>query len=419
MKVSLFGTFDIANFGDVLFPYVTEAMLKARDPEVEIVRYSYRERRADSWFYDVRSIQSFPRAIAETDLVLIGGGHLIHADQYMAPGYGPTDPAIPHPFGFWWLPAVAGRMAGVPVALNAVSVSDQFPDWCRPLLSSFAESIDYAAVRDTLSQRRLQGWKPGLDVALVPDTIFAIDRLIERGKPSAVFEAFRRDHGLDRPYFIVQPSPSLRTELPVIHDLIAQAKARGWAVLELPIFQEKLNPVGVYRDVPGVTLTSYAPDPMLLAEVIANAEGVAGVSLHLTIVALVFGVPVYRKRYGAASKFVLLDGMDEIRFLDSKHPLGEAGAPSQRIRAFQSILDQHYDRLTALARAGAARERRDAAGWQLLAAAPDRMRKARSFSETLSAARIRARRLRNFAVANVMPLVAGASTRLGRSRHKA
>lgn len=399
MKIAMFGTFDIANFGDILFPITAEKMLSDRDPSLELRRYSYRPKDARDWHYDVRSIGQFEKDLADTDLVLIGGGHLIHTNRFMAPGYGPTEDGIPHPFGFWWLPAVAGRMAGVPVALHAVSVAEQHPRWSRPMHRAFAESVTYPTVRDRLSQQRMRDMGAP-DTRLVPDSIFTIDRLVKRDTHSDGFRKFVADHKLKRPYIIVQPSTTLRNEQPVISRLLEEANQRGWAILELPIFQEKLNKTGSYNHIPGVISAKYDPPPLLLTEIIANAEGTIGVSLHLSIVSAVYGVPVYRKRYAADSKFVLLDDIGSgFQFLDADPRLVEhPGRPDPAIAEFQAQLDTHYDRLIELA-SRPAQEERKARGFAMLTATPDSMRAGQDLDERLSDEILRLRRARNFASA--------------------
>ena len=60
--VGMFGTFDIGNFGDLLFPIVAERKLAQLGP-TELVRFSYLKKRAPEWCYDVEPIDSLPEAI--------------------------------------------------------------------------------------------------------------------------------------------------------------------------------------------------------------------------------------------------------------------------------------------------------------------------------------------------------------------
>ena len=397
----MFGTFDIANFGDILFPIVTEEMFRRTGHPVELRRYSYRAKSAAEWHYDVRPIEAFESDVAETDLVLVGGGHLIHANAFMAPGYKPASPEMPHPFAFWWLPAVAGRMAGVPVALHAPSIDPTFPEWSKPLFEGFAQSLDYATARDQRSCERLTALG-AQGIQRVPDCIFSISEIITRGQFSENYAEFRQRYELSKPYLIVQPSAALRNDRTEIDRLIQGAHGKGWDVIELPIFQEKLNRAGIFANVPGVKMINSSPDPMLLAEIIANAQGVVGISLHLSIVAASFGVPIYRKRYSPKSKFILLDELsDEIEFLDDGPMLrDDAGTASPAIAQFQEKLRAHYEKLVELASLPRKAGRR-ARGFDMLKRLPDALRQQQSVGERAAEYRLMARRARNFMAARL------------------
>lgn len=408
MRIGIFGTFDIGNFGDVLFPIVAEAMFKRIDPAIELQLFSYREKSAASWYYDVLPIQALPEHLGGMDLALIGGGHLIHGNRYMAKDYVPTDRAIPHPYGFWWLPVVAARQAGVPTAMHCVSVDPIFPDWSRPLLSRFSLDLDYANVRDVRSQSRMLSWAPDKTVDLVPDSIFSIGNILERGLLSKSAEAFLAAHGtLGTPYLIVQPSAALRHVTPFLSALIKDAAARGWRVLNLPIFSEGVEPEGYFAQEEGVTTVTEWPHPLLLAEIIANAHAVAGVSLHLSVVASTFGIPVFRPKYGSESKYILLDDLATIRFMDDVEPTladidGAFFVPPE-ITKWQSALSAHYEKLVAVAQKKRPEALLTDTAWADLLTLPDRLRAGRSLSDRVKETMLAARRSRNFLAMRWIP----------------
>ncbi len=388
MNVAMFGTFDIGNFGDIFFPIVAEKMLAELGP-VSLTRFSYRQMSSDSWCYDVEAIQRFPEMMHKFDLVIVGGGHLIHFNKYMALGYHPTDERIPHPVGFWWLPAVAAAAAGIPVALHGVSTSPAFPEWAEPLMRAFVDSLDYATVRDEKSQAQLLKYaRPGVEIPIVPDSVFSVGDFILRGKKSAAFEAFAASIDLGPDYMIIQPAHDLRHVKSQILELAAAARARGWRVLELPIGYEIGNDVGFYGDVPDLRRVSEWPKPELLAEIIANAQAVAGVSLHLSIVASTYGIPVYRTPFSADSKFILLKTLPNVRFIGSNSSLvGWSDAPADltQVSIWKDQLNVHWRRMRETARAPSQRVR--ARGWEMLCATPEAMRRAQSLSDRTKEAR--------------------------------
>lgn len=383
MKIAMFGTFDVGNFGDIFFPIVAEKKLAEFGP-AEVTRFSYRAKSKDSWCYDVEPIQSFPDRASEFDLVLVGGGHLLHFNRYVAPGYGPTDPMIPHPLGFWWLPAVAGAMAQIPVALHCPSASPFVPEWAHPLMLAFMDSIDYAAVRDEGSLANLKRFVgPGKDISLVPDSVFSVSDFLHRGQPSPEYQALAAESGIGANYLVLQPSDILRPHMAAVRELVQAAHDRGWEVLELPIFNEHLNYPGLFGDLPGIRRIRDWPDPLLLAEVIANAQAVVGVSLHLSIVASSYGIPVYRTPFANNSKFILLNRFPNIHFLGDGRPLcGWSDAEPDMSVALdvKAQLQNHWRRLAETARPpGPATHAR---GWEQLCATPKNFRQNRNGTDT-------------------------------------
>ena len=95
-QIGIVGTFDVENYGDLLFPLIAEAELRERLGSVTLHRFSYQARTPPDWPYAVTSIADLPRVIGDLDALLIGGGFLIRFDKDVAYGYGPPGPQI-HP----------------------------------------------------------------------------------------------------------------------------------------------------------------------------------------------------------------------------------------------------------------------------------------------------------------------------------
>lgn len=375
MKAAIFGTFDIGNFGDLMFPIVAEHKLNELGP-LQLARFSYRAKDSDSWVYDVEAIQDFPKSIEDTSLVLIGGGHLVHFSRFVAQGYGPTDDRIPHPLGFWWVPALAAHMAGIPVALNAVSVHPWQPRWAHPLMRSFLDSLDYVAVRDPQSKARLQPFaNADTDIRVVPDTVHSISDLIVRGEHSAEFKELVSEIGLSSDYIVVQPAAGLRRESSLIRRLISEARAEGLDVLELPIFDETVDVVGIYQSSEAVKRIERWPRPLLLAEIIANSRAVVGISLHLGIVASAYGIPVHCPPYSNDSKFVVFDGLPNIVSLDPSSRLSLIDPNTvdiSEVERRKAEINEHWQRTYELTNQETTRRCR---GWDQILQTPDAFRR--------------------------------------------
>src|SRR6476661_1874407 len=128
--IGVVGTFDLENYGDLLFPLIAEAELAARLGPVRLHPFSYHARTPPEWPYEVTSVAELAGGTVPLDGLLVGGGFLIRLDKTVAPGYGPPAPAIHHPTGYWLTPALIALQRGIPVAWNAPGMHcNEIPAW--------------------------------------------------------------------------------------------------------------------------------------------------------------------------------------------------------------------------------------------------------------------------------------------------
>ena len=117
-EVGICGTFDVENYGDLLFPMIAERELSERLGAVTLHRFSYHSKTPPEWPY--RSLpyraaryDSSPRRVADRRRVYR------RFDQEVAVGYGPPAPEIHHPTGYWLTPALLALQHDVPLMWNA------------------------------------------------------------------------------------------------------------------------------------------------------------------------------------------------------------------------------------------------------------------------------------------------------------
>ena len=349
-RVAIVGTFDVENFGDLLFPIIAEHELRRRLGDVEVVPYSYHDRRAPDWPYDVKSLQRFPGDLLDFDLVLVGGGELIRFDKYIAPGYVPPSDEIHHPTGYWLVPTLLAVVHGVPVGWNAMGVTYEVPGWAVPIVEHATGSADYISVRDERSAD-LVAAASSAEIHVVPDTAFTLGSLLAP-EPTPAFRALE----LDRKYVVVQASPALQSRADQVHQALAAAAAEGLAVLELPISPAIDDRTGLFECPRGLRRLADWPSPMLMAEVIARAEAVIAFSYHLSIVALVAGVPVHRLRDVGHAKIAALERSPGVHFWAADDDGGERllsalgrGAPGPDVAERVAQLETHWDTIAAIA----------------------------------------------------------------------
>ena len=202
------GTFDVENYGDLLFPLIAKHELRSRLGDVDIIPFSYFAKTSDSWPFTVRSLTDLVEMLPQLDALLIGGGYLIRFDAEVAPGYGPPSADIHHPTGYWLMPALAAIEHGIPVLRNAPGMNDnEIPQWAAPLMEIALRRSDYVAVRDPSTREALLRFGRA-DIEVVPDTASGLSThprvaSIEADRPWTAA-------GLRLPYIAVQASISSR-----------------------------------------------------------------------------------------------------------------------------------------------------------------------------------------------------------------
>jgi lipopolysaccharide transport system ATP-binding protein len=358
--IGLCGTFDVRNFGDLLFPLIAEKELKQRLGEVKIHPFSYHAKSMPDWPYEVTSLTDLPRRVQELDGILIGGGHLIRFDKGVAPGYAPPSATIHHPTGYWLVPALLAVAQGIPLMWNAPGVHENvgFPFWSRPLLESVLQNSAYIAVRDEESRIILSRYSDRAQINTVPDSAFGISDLLGQGQRSQQLEHLRLQVGLTRPYIIVQATDSMDSFLEQMGRSAEVNQKYQWLILPIgPDVGD--HPSAVKTDLPNCIFLDEWPHPLLIAELIRQADGIIGTSFHFSIVALVFGVPVFRpasyfekEKYKTLSIFQTVfhfsDGGEQPEWFLSKlgrsHPLHEVEMEERK-------LSSHWDSIaTAILR---------------------------------------------------------------------
>lgn len=358
MRIGIFGTFDVENYGDLLFPIIAERELKTRLGDFELVRYSYHEKKASSWCYDVKSLASlYPPNKERFDCILIGGGHLIRFDKAVAPGYRPSIQEIPHPTGYWLAPALAGVISGIPVMWNVPSASDPPPAWAEELLAYVLNYSSYVALRDrpSLDTLRKVGFKGACSI--VPDTVFALSHHFPR-KDLHIQQTNLLDRlELRGRYIIVQATPHVEG---VTKALLSQPDMPpDLDVLALPIGPVLGDDVShILKFIPEAKHLQEWPSPDEIACLVSHSDGVIAYSLHLSITALAYGIPVLRPAEAKGGKYTLLQASDNVHFGSPQEPSTIAAfvhslqSRTPRLCSFtksaHSQLQKHWDRIAEI-----------------------------------------------------------------------
>lgn len=345
LQIGLVGTFDVENYGDLLFPLIAEAELVERLGTVKVHPFSYHSKCPPGWPFTVKSVTELPRMMGELDGLLIGGGFIIRFDKFVAPGYGPLTQAIHHPTGYWLTPALMALQQGVPVIWNGPGMHcNEIPAWAEPLLRLALEQSSYIAVRDEPSQAALARFSDRNAISVIPDTGFGISRLLDARDPSDELNRLREASDLDGPYIIVQTAYGLEGFVEFVrrHSQLL----RGFSFLALPIGPVLGDHISILGDgLPKLIQLPIWPHPLLLAELISQASAVVGHSYHLAITALAFGVPVFSSADLSVGKYTAFSGLKTIHALPDETETDPSWFVSRLERSAPAPARQELDQL--------------------------------------------------------------------------
>lgn len=351
-KIGICGTFDVANYGDLLFPLIAELELTDRLGAVALHRFSYHARTPPEWPYAVTSLTALPEMIDSLDGLLIGGGHLIRFDKDVARGYLPPAPEIHHPTGYWLTPALMALQHNIPVGWNAPGADvHAIAGWAHPLLATALTLSRYVSVRDELSRQALERFT-STPIAVVPDTAFGLPRLL-----SAEASPSENPGGvspLDGPFIVIQASRGLEGFVRFVKTHARQLRDFRFLVLPIgPALGDDCDLIDA--GLPGLVRLSKWPGPVAIARLISCAEAVIGQSYHFCITALATGVPAFIRKDTADARFSALQHFDKLFDLpDGRTDIDwfvarvGKGQPCSSVRATGALLSDHWDRIAGV-----------------------------------------------------------------------
>jgi len=303
MTVALFGTFDVRNYGDALFPLLTRRRLQALGEDLVLVSPVGGQPYLDA--LPSLGLEEFLRSAPDLRAVLLGGGNILHASPLTDVYAGTASPgAAAYPS--LWLGAVAcARAQGAPLLWNGPGIPVPLSPLAGGHLAHVARKADYVSVRDPGSREFLMatgisGDEPGTcDVHVVPDPAFELPRLFA---PDALEATFRqvctsRGRDPDARWVALHASPRRPQDTPSAvaeaFDAIARRLEAAPLLLDIgPCHGDGrfLSEVAALMHEPAMVVE----EPQRLQVVAACIHGSSawlGASMHGTITAAAYGVP--------------------------------------------------------------------------------------------------------------------------------
>jgi GT2 family glycosyltransferase/glycosyltransferase involved in cell wall biosynthesis/polysaccharide pyruvyl transferase WcaK-like protein len=189
--IAHFGTFDVENYGDLLFPAILEHRLG--DLDYRFVHVSPHGG-PPVWNDCVTTVAAEAMINDPPELagVVVGGGHIIHASPSSLDRYdqGGLSEIVAYP-SLWLGAAYIAAQRNVPYCWNAPGVPQAFSPSTMRLVEWAASIADYLAVRDRASHSRLVAAGVTRPIRVVPDTALEVARLWSPQQLEAAYsEAF-------------------------------------------------------------------------------------------------------------------------------------------------------------------------------------------------------------------------------------
>ncbi len=371
MSVAHFGTFDVANYGDLLLARVLEHRLA---PLGIPVRHVSPRGGAAIWRDSVAtiSIADVLSAPEKHTVAMVGGGNLIHGMPAGVAAYQASVETALVSYSWLWLGAARlAAVQGIPLCWNAPGVPAAFGEHAANALRQATCAVQYLAVRDATSRDHLRTAGVARAIAVVPDTAFDVARLWSTAELERAYRDAHRRRGAEPPTRSVVLHLSPRYCQPAAADLAAgiQALCRRHCVRPILL---ALGPChGDDRwtrevgELVGDALIVDEPDSLLeMASCIAGSQAYIGSSLHGMITACAFGrrgMLVVSDRAARRSKFLGLAAPLQLEdwlvttwsaAFEKSDALMSAGSETWacNLRDVEIRLAAHWDRLCCVLR---------------------------------------------------------------------
>lgn len=293
-KIAQIGTFDVENFGDLLFPDILKYYSKG---EYEIDLYSPKGGIKCFDDKEVLSISALSSNIKKYDAILIGGGDLIRTDSKINIRndiYGYTSKSS---LELWAYPIMLAKKNNIPVILNAVGVTHDFEMDEVFLVKKILSYVDYFSIRDTEAQKALE--KVGIfGSKLIPDTVLSISKFLKKEQLNEVYDNLLKEKlvpDIDD-FIIIQHNSTNVDNYEYYEDLISFIKhiSSKHKVLLMPIgyihddynvlskiYSEKIENVYIVDSKRKLT-------PIEMISIIFKSYGYIGTSMHGGVVSSSF-----------------------------------------------------------------------------------------------------------------------------------
>ena len=305
-NIAIIGTFDLENFGDLMFPIVFRKQIEKRLELDNLFLFSPNQCQMPlnpekTQVYSIDKLEQIHNEYG-LDAIVFGGGDLARLDNAFAPqeNYIPENTS----FDMMVYSAVVANKYNIPYVWNCPGVPFEFSSSEREIVKVLLDDLtDYVSVRDARSAEILSSSDCKSEVNVSPDTVLSIGTLIDKNE-NGIFDSLCEEFDFLKDGYAV-------FQMAINQDVIGNFEAfKENLKKQLVELSEKLQkkvvflPIGnVHNDEKNISylLSEYKNENFVTFNrklnifetnsVLANSMVFVGTSLHGNIVSNSYGVP--------------------------------------------------------------------------------------------------------------------------------
>lgn len=182
--VAITGTFDVENYGDLMFPVIFKAAMKKRGLDINLIMLSpsptnqkpLNDKDHEETVYSYQEIEKIHQR-TPLDALVVGGGAILHFDSFPLWLPGAKDASEYRNSDSWVLPIIFAATHGIKILFNAPQAPFEFPEWSKKIARNIFNTADYLSVRDEISKKHIATiYSPESipEITVCPDTICSI-----------------------------------------------------------------------------------------------------------------------------------------------------------------------------------------------------------------------------------------------------
>ena len=191
-RIAQVGSFDVENYGDLLFSYVFKENIEKYLEDMDITLFAplncISPFTKDTQVYSVKEMEKM-HSENPFDAIVVGGGDLVQFKKIMVKLCDDPDREVVYDvLSMWFIPAMVAMTYQVPIIWNSLGVPFELSDIQQQLMAEVMKQSAYVTVRDESSRENLGKAASALDVKVVTDSILSIAKTVDYKDMQSRFE---------------------------------------------------------------------------------------------------------------------------------------------------------------------------------------------------------------------------------------